>query len=47
MPGSALNVELTGSVRTLTTAAIAIGAAAVLGMVFAPQLKVGTSSPGG
>jgi hypothetical protein len=47
MPGSALNVQLTGTVRTLTSASIAVGAAAVLGLVFAPQLKVGTKSPGG
>ena len=46
MPGSPLNVSLTGTVWTLTASSITIGAAAVLSLVFAPQLKTGTSSPG-
>ena len=47
MPGSPLNVALTGTVWTLTSASIAVGATALLALVFAPQLKTGTSSPGG
>jgi hypothetical protein len=46
MPGSPLNVQLTGTVWTLTAASITIGSAAVLALLFAPQLKTGTSSPG-
>ena len=46
MPGSALNTQLTGTVRTITAASIAIGGAAILSLVFAPQLKTGTKSPG-
>ncbi|MDQ6948350.1 MAG: hypothetical protein M3256_19330, partial [Actinomycetota bacterium] len=46
MPGSALNVELGGMIRLLTSAAITIGAAAVLSLLFAPQLKTGTKTPG-
>lgn len=46
MPGSALNVQLAGTARTLTTASIAIGAAAILVLVFGPVLKSGTTKTG-
>jgi len=46
MPGSPLNAQLTGTVRTLATAAIIIGAAAVLTLLQAPQLKTGSKTPG-
>ena len=43
MPGSALNVQLTGTARTLAVATIVVLAASVLSLLFAPQLKTGTS----
>lgn len=46
MPGSPLNALLTGTVRTLATASIIIGAAAVLTLLQAPQLKTGSKTPG-
>lgn len=46
MPGSPLNAQLTGTVRTFATAAIIIGAAAVLTLLQAPQLKTGSKTPG-
>jgi hypothetical protein len=46
MPGSPLNVQLGGTVRTITAASITVGAAALLSLVFAPQLKAGTNTPG-
>jgi hypothetical protein len=44
MPGSPLAATLTGTVRTLTTASVLIGAAAVLSLLTAPQLKTGATS---
>jgi hypothetical protein len=46
MPGSALNGQLTGNLRAITSAVIAIGGAAVLAVVFVPPLKGGTKNPG-
>ncbi len=47
MPGSAFNGQLTGNVRAIASAIIAIGAAAVLAVLFVPPLKTGTSKNGG
>jgi hypothetical protein len=44
MPGSPLNVQLTGTPRTLASASIVIGIGALLTLAFGPQLKVGTGS---
>jgi hypothetical protein len=44
MPGSPLAATLTGTVRTLTTASVLIGTAAVLSLLTAPQLKTGATS---
>jgi hypothetical protein len=46
MPNSPLNVQVSGTARTLASASIAIAGASVLSLVFAPQLKTGTNSPG-
>jgi hypothetical protein len=40
------SISLTGNLRAITSALIAIGAAAVLAIVFVPPLKAGTSGPG-
>jgi hypothetical protein len=44
MPGSPLNAQISGTARTLTIAAITIGAAAVLTLLSAPQLKTGATT---
>lgn len=44
MPGSPLDAALSGTARTLTTASVLIGTAAVLSLLAAPALKTGTSS---
>jgi len=46
MPGSAFNIQIGGTTRVLATASIVIGAAALLTLLFAPQLKSGTKTPG-
>jgi hypothetical protein len=46
MPKSPLNVQVSGTARTLATASIAIAGASVLSLVSAPQRKTGTNSPG-
>ena len=46
MPGSPLNAQLTGNARTLAIATIIIGTAAVLILAQAPQLKIGSKTPG-
>jgi len=46
MPGSAFNIQIGGTTRVLATASIVIGAAALLTLLFAPQLKSGTKIPG-
>ena len=43
MPGSPLDVQMSGTARTLAASTIAIAAAAVLTLLSAPQLKSGTS----
>jgi hypothetical protein len=45
-PGGPLIQQLAGNVRTLAVASIVIGAAVLLSFVQAPQLKVGTGTPG-
>jgi hypothetical protein len=42
MPGSPLDAALSGTARTLTTASVLIGTAAVLSLLAAPALKTGT-----
>lgn len=43
MPGSPLDAALSGTARTLTTASVLIGAAALLSLLAAPALKTGTT----
>jgi len=46
MPGSPLDVQVSGTARTLAIASIVIAAATVLSLILTPQLRTGTSSPG-
>jgi hypothetical protein len=44
MPGSPLDGALAGTARTLTTASVLVGSAALLSLLAAPTLKTGTKS---